>query len=273
MPKHPSQKRLKPRRGVASAFVGRLLEDGRGGFSLDELVSETRLSTEAARRQLGRLNAVVPLYGRATFYLIVQPEHRRIGAPPVDWWIDDFFTWLKQPYYIGLLSAAAIHGSSPQAIQVTQVVVAEPRAPIRIGRLAIQFITKKHAKETPTAVPRGARNPVKVSTPEATFLDLVLHVQRLGGLPRILDVIEALPLTAEGMRDAMTQKLETKLLQRAGFILELLEKPRLARLVAGRLEGRRLQPAPIAGSSDDDSPSIQPNPWYVTGTIGARSGS
>jgi hypothetical protein len=253
--------------------VDLLLEDGRCAFSLDELIAATELSPTAARLQLRRLAEIVSLYERSTFYLIVLPEHRRIGAPPVEWWIDDFFAWLKKPYYIGLLSAAATHGSSPQAIQVTQVMVDEPRAPIRVGRLRIQFITKKRAGETPTVVPRGSRNPVRLSTPEATLFDLILYAQRLGGLPRILDVIEALPLSAEGLKEALRQELETKLLQRAGFILEFLKKPRLASLIARELRGRRLQPAPVVGSSDKTSPRIQPNSWHVVGTLGARSGT
>lgn len=259
--------------GVAARFVERQLEDGHCGFSLDALVQATGLDPIAAQMQLRRISHVIPLYRRAGFYLAISPEHRRIGAPPVEWWIDDFFAALWRPYYIGLLSAAAIHGSAPQALQVTQIVIDHRRPTIQIGRLRIQFTEKRGVEKTPVMTPPGARVPVKVATPEATFFDLIRYEHKLGGMPRILDVIDGLDLSSDGIEEALRQDLEAKLLQRAGFLLEHTGKAALARLVARHLQGIRLYPAPIIMTSDRNAPRIETNSWNVTGSLGARSGS
>src|SRR3546814_209421 len=113
-------------------------------FALDHLAEQTGLSARAAAAQLGRLApGVVPLHARATYYLIVPPEYRRIGAPPVSWWIDGYFTWQKEPYYLALLTAAAHHGASHQAAQVVQVVIGRSRRTITIGRQKLSFVMKK----------------------------------------------------------------------------------------------------------------------------------
>jgi hypothetical protein len=53
-----------------------------------------------------------------------------MGAPPVAWWLDDYFNWLGHPYYLALQSAAGTYGSTPQALQVTQVMTDSPRRQI-----------------------------------------------------------------------------------------------------------------------------------------------
>ena len=40
---------------------------------------------------------------RRDFFLIVSPEYRTLGAPPVEWWLDAFCKYRQQPYYLGLL--------------------------------------------------------------------------------------------------------------------------------------------------------------------------
>jgi hypothetical protein len=113
-----------------------------------------------------------------------------------------------------------------------------------------------------------------VSSPGATIFDLVRFQKKLGGWPRILDVIEGMAdLSADGIAEALVPDLELKLLQRAGFLLDYLERRKLARPIAERLQGSRLQPAEIRMSTSVDAPRIESNPWGVVGTLGARSGS
>jgi hypothetical protein len=262
--------------GAAAAFVEKLQERGRTGFGLKALLRETGLGPAAARQQLSRLSSVVQLHPRSDFYLAVDPLHRASGSTPVEWWIDDFFRDLERPYYIGLLSAAVIHGASPQAIQVTQVVSDTYRPDLRVGRRRIQFTQKEGAGKTPMMTPRGARSRVMVSTPGATVFDLVRFQKKLGGWPRILDVIDALAergLKAGGIAEALVPDLELKLLQRTGFLLNYLGRGKLARPIAERLRGSRLQPAEIRMSTGVDAPGIEDNPWGVVGTLGPRSGS
>ena len=94
--------------GAAARFIDARLAVGRVAFPLADLAKETGLSITAARNQLLRLrDRVVRPAQKHQFFLIVGPEHRSVGAPPVTWWLDDYFKWLGHPYYLALQSAAS----------------------------------------------------------------------------------------------------------------------------------------------------------------------
>src|SRR5262249_3482365 len=157
-------------------------------FPLTALVKATGLSTTAARHQLLRLkNRVTRVSPRQPFYLIVGPEHRAIGAPPVEWWLHDYFAWLEQPYYLALQSAAISLGSNPQALQVTQVMTKTARRVLEVGRIRVQFFVKCTVEQTPTQSVTNAFAPLKVSTPEATVFDLIRYSGRIGGISRVAE--------------------------------------------------------------------------------------
>src|SRR3546814_1831331 len=84
---------------------------------------------------------------------------RAAGAPPVTWWIDDFFAHQNEPYYLALLSAAAHWGASHQAAQITQVMTSSPRAAITLGRLKIVFLRKRALTATPQLTVTGGQAP------------------------------------------------------------------------------------------------------------------
>src|SRR6266567_2740360 len=90
----------------AQAFIETKTAVGRAAFPLSEFVNDTGLSITAARHRLLRLGGrVVRPTRKHQFFLIVAPEHRAVGAPPVTWWLDDYFRWLGCPYYLALQSA------------------------------------------------------------------------------------------------------------------------------------------------------------------------
>jgi hypothetical protein len=60
-------------------------------------------------------------------------EYREAGGPPASWFIDDLMRFLGQPYYVGLLSAAAIHGAAHQQPMVFQGRVVICLGAVRLG--------------------------------------------------------------------------------------------------------------------------------------------
>jgi AbiEi antitoxin C-terminal domain len=130
--------------GAVSCYADQRLATGHVSFSFDELLQATGLSTSAARSQLHRLRPkIVRVSARDTFFLIVTPEYLSRGAPPVEWWIGDYFKWLGRPYYLALQTAARLYGSNPQSIQTTQVMTDRARRPLTIGQQRVQFMVKR----------------------------------------------------------------------------------------------------------------------------------
>ena len=104
-------------------WVDRLQSRGKYTFLRADAVAQSGLSAEAVKKALQRLVkrgrvAKVKDY----FFVIVPLEYVTAGAPPPSWFIDDLMLSMKLPYYVGLLSAAGLHGAShqqPQEFQVT----------------------------------------------------------------------------------------------------------------------------------------------------------
>lgn len=227
--------RQKPRLiGAAENFIDNRIGLGRVAFSLDELVTETGLSAIAAKFQLLRLRKkVVRISPRQPFFLIVSPEHRSLGAPPPNWWLQDYFGWLEQPYYLALQSAASAYGSNPQALQVTQVMTDKPIRPLKVGRTQLRFFVKRGIARTPTQPPAGAVAPLLVGTPEATAYDLIRYATSIGGIERAAETIRPLlpQLRIRELKRVLAVENEPAIAQRLGFVIESLGNKPLAKAI------------------------------------------
>ena len=251
--------------GAASAFIDARLAAGRVAFPLRDLVKDTGLSTTAAKSQLLRLGSQIVRVSRPQqFFLVVSPEHRLVGAPPVLWWLDDYFNWLGHPYYLALQSAASVYGSNPQALQVTQVMTDVPRREIEIGRLRVRFFVKRGIEKTPTQAPPNAFAPIRVSAPEATVFDLVRYASGIGGMGRAVEtLIPLLPLMrVPELKQVLDHENETAMAQRLGYVVEKSGHKALAKAIRDWLPSQ-LFLVPLAPSNDDKA-SVQMNQrWRI----------
>ncbi len=222
------------RTGAAATFIDEKLARGIWAFSLDELTAATGLSAIGARNQLLRLGSrITRVTPRQPYFLIVTPDQRAFGAPPVDRWLDDYFKWLGRPYYVALLSAAAVYGSSHQAVQVTQVMTDMPMRPIELGRIRIHFSMKSGIERTNTRQLPMAYAPLKVSTTESTIFDLIRYAPRIGGIERAAETIAPMlsQVTAGNLMQVLKVEAEITAAQRLGFVLESLGAAKLAKRV------------------------------------------
>jgi hypothetical protein len=86
--------------------------------------------------------------------------------------------FLGQPYYVGLLSAAAIHGAAHQQPMVFQVITDRPTRPARAGRVRIEFHMSRQVESAPVLEVRTETGSMRVSTPETAAYDLVASPRR-----------------------------------------------------------------------------------------------
>lgn len=253
----------------------RLLLDqfqGRGQLvaSLPELVALSGLSPLAVKRQLEHLaDRVVRLPGRPSCFLIVPPEHRRRGAPPVAYWLADYCRLRQKPYYVGLLSAAALHGSAQQAVQLTQVMTTAPTRAFDVGSVHVEFHVKQRLRDIPLTPIKGLAAPLAVSSPEATALDLLAFQHCVGGISRAAEVFAGLlpVMTAGGWRRALPLAPVT-VRQRTGYVLDTLGAHRFAKLVQASLPSK-LRPVRLHSAT----PSLGTGgqlPWHVDDNVGLK---
>jgi hypothetical protein len=181
--------------------------------------------------------------------------------------LGDYFRLREQPYYLGLLSAAAMHGSSQQAVQVTQVMTLLPVRPMQVGRLRIEFHVKASLERTPLTELRGLAAPLAVSSPEATALDLVVFNQSIGGTERAAEVISGLlpTMSAAGLRQALLAESRVAVKQRLGYIFEILGATKLANIVEASLPARTMRILLQLATPSTGASAIAP--WGVVDNI------
>ncbi len=203
-------------------FVTAQAVAGRYSFSSRDAQRALGVSPAAAKLALNRLakRTLVASPARG-FYVIVPPEYRALGCLPAEQFIPDLMARLKRTYYAGLLTAAQYHGAAHQRPQEFQVVVDGNRRPVACGVVRVAFISRKHAGEVPVQTFNTPRGTLRVSTPEATALDLVGYERRAGGLSQVAAVLVELAerLDADKLAVAATTA-PVPWAQRLGYLLE-----------------------------------------------------
>ena len=137
---------------------------------------------------------------------------------------------LDLPYYIGLLSAAALHGAAHQQVQQLQIVVPRQERPLELPGLSIRFFRKQDFASTPLQSRKGHSGMLPVSTPEATAFDLVRYARYIGGLDAVLTVLSELAESIDPAKLAAASALEseTAQIQRLGWLLDHVGQTSLA---------------------------------------------
>jgi predicted transcriptional regulator of viral defense system len=243
-----------------SDLVESLQRRGRYAFTRAEVETALPLSEDALTKGLQRLarKGRVRMLRRG-FFVIIPVEYSATGMIPTDWFIAELMQFLDLPYYIGVLSAAALHGAAHQQAQEYHVVVPKPERPVREPTVTIRFFRHAAMSATPTESVKGYTGMLPVSTPAATALDLVRFAARIGGLDAVLTVLAELAekLTPESVLAASQVESELAQVQRLGWLLERAGHPQLAEPLAGWLAARprhkvRLDPRrPALGARKD----------------------
>lgn len=207
----------------------------------------TDAAFEAAVRRLKKQRRLAS--PRRGFFVIVPLEYREAGCLPASWFIDDLMRCLGQPYYVGLLSAAAIHGASHQQPMVFQVVTDRPTRQAKAGRVHIEFHMSRFVTEVPVIDVQTETGSMRVSTPEVTAYDALRFSAAGGHLSNVATVLAELAETIDSSRLAeLAQTYSTPDVQRLGYLLELVGEHDLAEALLETLEPRRRRPVLLAPS-------------------------
>ena len=246
-----------------AAWVDTLQASGRYTFTREEAERAAESSAVAVAAVLRRLRKAGRIVSpRRGFHVIVPLEYRATGSPPALWFIDDLMRHLRRPYYVGLLSAAAMYGAAHQAPQVFQVVTDLPTRPVEVGRVRIGFVQGR-VGQTATEKVNTPTGTVLLSTPEGTAFDLVRHAQACGGLDNVATVLRELSerLTGERLVNAALG-IEVTVVQRTGYLLGLLGSDALTGPLAAWLEGHRSFPVALRPDLDATGAPRDPR-WNV----------
>jgi predicted transcriptional regulator of viral defense system len=249
-------------------YVDGLQATGRYTFSTEDARTALPLSEialDSALRRLRQRGRVVS--PRRGFHVIVQQEYALAGSPPPPWFIDELMAYLGQPYYVGLLSAAALHGASHQQPMVFQVLTDRPTREAAAGRSRIEFHMSGSLVDTPAVRMQTETGSMLVSTPEATAFDLVRHPEACGGWSAVATVLGELAERLDPSALALLARArKTPEIQRLGYLLDRVGEARRADpllRVLGSRRYRRVRLASDEAVAEDPAAYRPEGPWRV----------
>lgn len=210
-----------------SDFIKERLSFEEYSFSKEELhaVSQkekSKLTTDLS--YLVKKGEIISL--RKGFYLIIPPRYSKLGKLPLELYVNKLFEFIDRPYYVGLYSAAKFHGASHQQIQRDYIVTMQPTVlDITKDGNDIHFFTTSKWPSKNIIEKKSDAGLFKISSPALTVVDLIHHQNKLGGINRMLAILEELSeeLTKKDIEELLTWYPNRSTLQRFGFLLEVLE--------------------------------------------------
>ena len=232
----------------AKDYIDALASRGRYNFDADEITHALGASKPATHNALARLAKQGLIASPAKgFYVIVPPEYRSLGCLPAEQFIPALFDRKGDAYYAGLLTAAQYYGAAHQRPQTFQVLVAHSRKDIRCGSVKVSFIANKRIASVPVRQFNTPRGTLKVSTPEATAIDLVGYTDRAGGLDMVATVLADLAEDID--RDQLARlaiDAPTVWIQRLGYLLDHVDQHQVSQTLLPLVAEKARDYAPLA---------------------------
>lgn len=251
----------------AKELIRHLLSIENYSFSLEEIAQETDGEGTSLKFELARLiekKEIINL--RKGFYLIIPPRYSKQGQIPIQLYVDKLFQYLNRNYYLGFYSAAKFHGASHQQAQREYLMIERPKMnAIKKNRIDIDFFTTAKWSNNNIIEKKSDAGLFKISSPALTAVDLIHHQTKLGGLNRMLAILEELSeeITQNDLAELLSWYPHKSTLQRLGFLLkEIQANENLSNLIMEQLQYSKFFPVLLSPKSHQKPGSVN-NPWKV----------
>lgn len=247
-----------------------VLSRGQSALTNEQLAELLNVPTTQIRQRLHeprkRGEWVLPTSG---LWIPVPLEYRAWGAPPGIEIIDHMMSFLETDYYIGWLTAAALHGASHQAPQIFQVATSRRVADRTVGRTTFDFVVRRDAgrEDVQSRVTRTGR--VRVAELPLTMCNVATDIVMSGGMSNVATVLIEL---SESHEFSVTDLLDearrhpAAVIRRIGWVLDAfgsLEQDVLEQLrdaaQGGPASPSRLNPLKSAAGTVDSSWNVYVN--------------
>ena len=157
------------------------------------------------------------------FYVIIPVQYQLKGIVPPSYYINELMEYLEKPYYVRLLSAAAIYGASHQRAMITQVVTIEPRSRVSDKNKLLEWNYRQHIPAELIETRNAEMGRINYSSAELTAVDLVQFASNIGGYQRAATVLsELVDIIDMSNMERVLPYTTTTTMQRLGYMLEYL---------------------------------------------------
>lgn len=259
----------------AKKYIKHLLSIENYSFSLEEITQHTDGKGTSLKFELARLIDKKEIANlRKGFYLIIPPRYSKQGQLPIQLYIDKLFKSLNRNYYLGFYTAAKFHGASHQQIQRDYVMTEKPKLnAIGKNTFDIRFFTTAKWPNKNIIDKKSDAGIFKISSPALTAADLIHHQTKLGGLNRMLAILEELSeeINLNDVTELLTWYPHKSTLQRFGFLLEEVQADQnLSIKIKEHLQQSKFFPVLLSPKSGQ-KPGAVDNIWKVDVNIKPES--
>ena len=238
----------------AREYITDLAAKGRHNFTSEEAraaLGGSLVAVRAAlRRSSQRKEIASPHRG---FYVILSPEYRSLGCLPAEQFVPNLMQFLHEHYYVALLSAAELHGAAHHRPQRFQVMLSKNSRPIGCGKVRVQFVARHDLAKTPVVEMNTPRGRMRVSSREATVLEVVGYAGQCGGLDNVASVLSELVETVEPSKLLEVARLcPIAWSQRLGYLLEVTNHSELGEALVDHVREHAKTIAPLVRAKSLD---------------------
>ena len=157
------------------------------------------------------------------FYVIIPTQYKLKGVVPPTYYINELMEYIGKPYYVGLLSAAAIYGASHQRAMLTQIVTTGPRSRISKNNTLINWNYRKQIPSELIETRNAEMGRINYSSAELTTVDIIQFASKIGGYQRATTVLaELVDIIDISKMESILPYTTTSTMQRLGFLLEYI---------------------------------------------------
>lgn len=251
-------------RSALATYIASLLSEGRVVFTSEQAEQTLGVGRgaflDAAERLQRRKALIRPRQG---FYVAVPQQFASWGAPPPPWYIDALMRHEQQPYYVGLLKAAELHGATHQAVMEFQIVTSKRMPKIKAGRNLIVFYYRKDIAAVGSGIEdrKTDTGRMKISSSALTALDLLRYPQAAGGIDNVATLLTDLAEKIDPSQlAALSDAAERPVVQRLGHLLERLGHADRANPMHAALTARGATPWTELDRDETRDPDFTPAP-------------
>ena len=258
-----------------SEYITKSLQYEEYAFTWEELKKDSAKTEVALKNELSRLvkkGEIVNL--RQGFYLILTPRYRSYHKIPLELYSEKLFKYLNKPYYIGLYSAAAFYGASHQQVQKDYLITQFPNIRnIKKGVIFLDLFASSHWPHRNILQKKSDAGYFNVSSPALTAVDLIHYQSKLGGINRMLAIIDELveEIKTDDIQELLSWYPHTSSIQRLGYLLsELQVDSAIVDLLSEYLKGKNYYPT-LLSPEKGRRPGSTDNIWKVDVNIEMES--
>lgn len=255
-------------RNYLEDYIAEIQSSGKLYFTLDDIKNKYKSNYDTAIKfslnKLFKKGKIVSVY--KGFYVIIPPEYQQRKILPAELFIDALFKFLRRPYYLGLSSAAIMHGASHQQVMESYIIINKP--PIRTTKvegLKINYAVKSVMPKYGIEKRKTDTGYINISGAELTAVDLFEYQNRIGGLNRTATVLFELSdsMKEEKLLEVLNNDISLSVLQRLGYILDVvLNKKELSAVIKNYLVEKRIFRVALKPDTKKEGFKVHPD-WKI----------